>query len=39
MEKLAIRLLPLYARVLKVDPDFFKDAFKSPMFRLGCFPL
>jgi isopenicillin N synthase-like dioxygenase len=34
MEKLALCLLPLYARVLKVDPYFFKQAFTSPMYRL-----
>jgi len=34
MEQLALKLLPLYARALDLDPDFFAQAFTSPMYRL-----
>lgn len=34
METLALKLLPLYARALDVNPDFFAEGFTSPMYRL-----
>lgn len=34
IENLAMQLLPIYARALKLDRDFFTPAFTSPMYRL-----
>lgn len=34
MEALALKLLPIYCRALKVDADFFTEGFTSPMYRL-----
>ncbi len=34
IEKLAKRLLPIYARALNLKQDFFTPAFTSPMYRL-----
>ncbi len=34
LEKLALKLLPVYARALKVDTQFFDGGFKGPMYRL-----
>ncbi len=34
MEALALRLLPLYAVALDLEPDFFDDAFHHPLWRL-----
>ena len=34
MEQLALKLLPLYARALDLEADFFAPAFTSPMYRL-----
>ena len=34
MESLALSLLPVFAKALNLDENFFETAFKSPMFRL-----
>ena len=34
IKKLALRLLPIYARALELDKDFFSSAFTSPLYRL-----
>ena len=34
MEQLALKLLPLYAKALDLDPQFFDEAFTRPMYRL-----
>ena len=34
IENLAIKLLPIYARALDLDRDFFSPAFTSPLYRL-----
>ncbi len=34
MEQLALKLLPIYCRALKVDTGFFKEGFTAPMYRL-----
>ena len=34
MESLALSLLPVFARALDLDENFFDAAFKTPMFRL-----
>jgi isopenicillin N synthase-like dioxygenase len=34
VEQLALKLLPLYARALNADPDFFSKAVTKPMYRL-----
>ena len=34
IEKLAKQLLPIYARALKLDQDYFEPAFTSPLYRL-----
>lgn len=34
MESLSIKLLPVYARALKVEQNFFAPAFTNPFFRL-----
>lgn len=34
IEKLAKQLLPVYARALKLDRDYFEPAFTSPLYRL-----
>ncbi len=34
LEALALRLLPIYARALKVDKNFFTPAFTAPFIRL-----
>ena len=34
MESLALSLLPVFAKALNLDENFFEAAFKSPMFRL-----
>ena len=34
MESLALSLLPVFARALDLDENFFDAAFKPPMFRL-----
>lgn len=33
MEQLALKLLPLYAKALDLDPHFFDPAFTRPMYR------
>ena len=34
MERLALKLLPIYCRALKVKSDFFEAGFTTPMYRL-----
>lgn len=34
MEQLALKLLPVYSRALKVPANFFEEGFQSPMYRL-----
>ncbi|MDW3220565.1 MAG: 2-oxoglutarate and iron-dependent oxygenase domain-containing protein [Acidimicrobiales bacterium] len=34
VEALALRLVPVYAAALELDPDFFADAFADPFWRL-----
>lgn len=34
MERLALRLLPVWARALELDPDWFAPAFEHPFWRL-----
>jgi isopenicillin N synthase-like dioxygenase len=34
IENLAKRLLPVYARALELDKDYFSDAFTRPLYRL-----
>lgn len=34
LEALGKRLLPIFARALEMRPDFFKEAFLSPLYRL-----
>jgi len=34
IEALALRLLPVFARALDLDPGFFAEAFDAPMFRM-----
>lgn len=34
MEMLGKRMLPIYARALGVEKDFFKEAFDTPLYRL-----
>jgi isopenicillin N synthase-like dioxygenase len=34
LEQLSKRLLPIFATALKVQADFFDEAFKSPLYRL-----
>lgn len=40
MDRLAIQLLPVYARALELEPDFFASAFTHPVrrFRLSHYP-
>jgi isopenicillin N synthase-like dioxygenase len=34
IEDLAMKLLPIYAHALGLSPDYFKEGFRSPMYRL-----
>jgi isopenicillin N synthase-like dioxygenase len=34
LEALGKRLLPVFARALEMQPDFFNEAFESPLYRL-----
>jgi isopenicillin N synthase-like dioxygenase len=34
IEKLALKLLPIYARALELDKDFFEPAFTQPLYRM-----
>jgi len=34
IEKLAVRMLPIYARALDLDRDYFAPAFTSPLYRM-----
>jgi isopenicillin N synthase-like dioxygenase len=34
LERLGKRLLPIFAAALKIQPDFFDEAFVSPLYRL-----